>query len=674
MARTLKDSQDNTQAIKPWPVYSKLRLVCKHLVPGHQEDAHEFLRYLVEAMEKAYLLRFKNSKEFDQYTKETTPLNQILGGYLKSSVRCLTCAHVSVTFQHFEDLLLDIRKVNSIEEALDTHFARERLEDMGYKCEACKKKVSATKQFSLERAPISLCIQLKRFSMMGGKINKHVTFRPRLDLSKYASKKTLNDRPLNYRLVALVTHLGASQHCGHYTAIGLTSTGNYYHFDDSCVRPISLQSVLLTNAYIMFYELEGSSSGLPTIVTAKQTCTVTSKTATDTNTTLSAAATTTTDNATTFIGPVFPTDFNKACAKFNGLDSSVPSSTVTTATAPSPPPPPPITPTSKLVLNISNNSNVAKPWTGTKSTLFANRLAAISNGHTKGSKILNGTTIKDEAKAINSNGNSTSTNATTTTTTTEPITKKIIKFSNGCHNNENNKSETQNQQRLTLPSMPKLDINSPSINNGTPLLTPLSSQIQQQQKITHDNKTIISSTFASSSQIKLIALSKTTNGHVNNKMLQPTKPLVPYTVDDDSSDYNNHSDDDSNNRTPPVIKSKTGPWQVTSAYVTNGNSGGSSSSNSSTSGSGRSTPNYAGGIVNRFNVDDANKNVSAADLTVSKLIKYTHQGYGGTVSTWNGQTSNMEKEVSFFFFIDLLRFFIADLQFHIVPFILKLVH
>uniref|UniRef100_A0A1B0CTF7 Ubiquitin carboxyl-terminal hydrolase n=1 Tax=Lutzomyia longipalpis TaxID=7200 RepID=A0A1B0CTF7_LUTLO len=255
MARTLISSQTNQSPIKPWLIHSKLRLVCKHFFPGRQEDAHEFLRYLVEAMEKAYLARVKNSRDLDQYSKETTPLNQILGGYLRSTVRCLACGHVSTTFQHFEDLLLDIRKANTVEEALGGYFARERLEDMGYKCEACKKKTSATKQFSLERAPVALCIQLKRFSMAGTKLNKHVAIRSKLDLTPYASGRA-SGAPLVYRLVAMVTHLGASQNCGHYTAIGLTETGNYYHFDDSTVRPISVQNVLQTNAYIIFYELE----------------------------------------------------------------------------------------------------------------------------------------------------------------------------------------------------------------------------------------------------------------------------------------------------------------------------------------------------------------------------------------------------------------------------------
>ncbi|XP_011203696.2 ubiquitin carboxyl-terminal hydrolase 36 [Bactrocera dorsalis] len=255
MIKTLEASQNNQSAIRPYLVYSKLKFICKHLLMGRQEDAHEFLRYLVEAMEKCFLTRFRNYKELDQYSKETTPLNQILGGYLKSAVRCLACGHVSVTFQHFQDLLLDIRKADTIEEALEGYFSRERLEDMGYKCESCKKKVSATKQFSLERAPIVLCIQLKRFSVMGTKLNKQITIKPRIDLSKFVSRKEVGEQ-LTYKLVAMVTHLGASQHCGHYTAIGLTETGSYYNYDDSYVRPVSVQNVCNTNAYIIFYEID----------------------------------------------------------------------------------------------------------------------------------------------------------------------------------------------------------------------------------------------------------------------------------------------------------------------------------------------------------------------------------------------------------------------------------
>ncbi|KAK9871516.1 hypothetical protein WA026_012887 [Henosepilachna vigintioctopunctata] len=255
MRKTLLESQNaNMNAIRPLYIYNKLRFICRNFILGRQEDAHEFLRHLVEAMEKAYLSRFKNHSQLDAKVKETTPLNQIFGGYLKSSVHCLECGHISTTFQHFQDLLLDIRKSQTLEEALDGYFSREKLDDESYLCESCRKKVSATKQFSIERAPIVLCVQLKRFSVSNTKITKHITFRQRLDLTKFARSRPAN--PLVYKLVSLVTHMGPTVNCGHYTAVGLSPSGNYYQFDDSAVRPISYQGVFTTNAYILMYELE----------------------------------------------------------------------------------------------------------------------------------------------------------------------------------------------------------------------------------------------------------------------------------------------------------------------------------------------------------------------------------------------------------------------------------
>ncbi|CAH1961940.1 unnamed protein product [Acanthoscelides obtectus] len=257
MRKTLQDSQQrNANSIRPILILNKLRLVCEHFIPGRQEDAHEYLRFLVEAMEKAYLSRFKNHTEFDPKTKETTPLNQIMGGYLRLAVRCLKCGHVRTNFDFIQDLCLDIRKAQTIDEALEVYFSREKLEGELYHCEACQKKVPATMQYALERAPMVLCIHLKRFTVRNNKITKHVTFRQRLDLTRYARHKP--NVPLVYRLVALVTHMGPTVSCGHYTAVAQAPSGNYYQFDDSMVRPISHQAVFNTNAYIMFYELESS--------------------------------------------------------------------------------------------------------------------------------------------------------------------------------------------------------------------------------------------------------------------------------------------------------------------------------------------------------------------------------------------------------------------------------
>lgn len=72
---------------------------------------------------------------------------------------------MSVTFQHFQDMLLDIRQSSALDEALRAYFSRERLGDgeEGYRCDKCLRRVAATKQFSLEKPPNVLCIQLKRY-------------------------------------------------------------------------------------------------------------------------------------------------------------------------------------------------------------------------------------------------------------------------------------------------------------------------------------------------------------------------------------------------------------------------------------------------------------------------------------------------------------------------------
>ena len=46
LSQTLKDSLKSS-VIRPNRIYEKLKIICKHMVQGRQEDAHEFLRYAI---------------------------------------------------------------------------------------------------------------------------------------------------------------------------------------------------------------------------------------------------------------------------------------------------------------------------------------------------------------------------------------------------------------------------------------------------------------------------------------------------------------------------------------------------------------------------------------------------------------------------------------------------
>ncbi|XP_065084528.1 ubiquitin carboxyl-terminal hydrolase 36 isoform X2 [Ochlerotatus camptorhynchus] len=727
MAKTLLASQSNQSAIKPFLVYSKLRLVCKHLVPGRQEDAHEFLRYLVEAMEKCYLARIKNSKELDQHSKETTPLNQILGGYLRSEVKCGSCGHVSTTFQHFEDVLLDIRKVSSIDEALKMYFAREHLEEMQYKCEACKRKVAATKQFSLERAPFALCIQLKRFSMMGGKINKVLELKNRLDLTPYSSKSAASSGKLTYKLVSMVTHLGNTQHCGHYTAIGGTESGTYYVFDDSSVRPMSMQHVTSTNAYILFYEMESVQNGIKP--SASSTATLASfANATGSSSTgkvgssgegrnsSSGASSNASplrahgsgsnsghnplfpsklENRPHFIGPVLPQQTAEKTKKLvNGLihlyNDKEDEGEVVTSTSSR------VSPISSSTSSLSNPSPVKQ--------------CDLNSPSTSGGKLVRNL----QASSVKSKFG--------TTITSNGMANPSSSSHNGSFKPSSSSSTASASSSITtMPSMPKL-CNSPAAAKN------YSGEAGEPSAL---SSTVKGAGFPGHSKSSNIP-----NGHQNGSK---AVSLVPYDADDDeeddgvdndgsgeekknrsaagggkrrngrsTADDEDDDDDDSDEdverirshvllgpgvcngkqqrpsepseqeyspKSPPVIKTKAGLWKVSDNRPQPSSSSSSNSANSSNNTSpatsGNSSPaNYShvngnggsGGPLasgyqpnnrqyNGFNGYNHNGNGNHSNNrngndVVSQLYQFSHRGYGAPVRSWNGQQTNMDRELA----------------------------
>lgn len=241
MSKTLDMSRTSYSAFRPQAITSKIEKICGNMRNGQQEDAHEFLTYLLDGMQKSYSIG-RNS--------DLDPIQQIFGGDLISTLRCSDCGKVSENLSPFLDICLDIRNSNSIDEALSSHFDKEILDD--YKCESCGVK-SVTKQTSIKRPPKSLCIQLSRFTYQG-KFDKKITISTKINLSEYVLEES--GTPLSYRLASMIIHTGSSAQCGHYTAIALSEDGNYYKYDDEKVDPMLTEDVLTSPGYIMFYELE----------------------------------------------------------------------------------------------------------------------------------------------------------------------------------------------------------------------------------------------------------------------------------------------------------------------------------------------------------------------------------------------------------------------------------
>ncbi|XP_063312317.1 ubiquitin carboxyl-terminal hydrolase 36 [Pelobates fuscus] len=237
-------------AIKPVSFIRELKKIARHFRFGSQEDAHEFLRYTIDAMQKACLNGYAR---LDRQSQATTLVHQIFGGYLRSRVKCSVCKSVSDTYDPYLDIALEIRHAVNIVRALELFVKSDVLSgENAYMCAKCKKKVPASKRFSVHRASNVLTLSLKRFAnFSGGKISKDVGYPEFLNIRPYMSQS--NGEPVMYALYAVLVHSGYSCHAGHYYCYVKASNGQWYQMNDSLVHASNIKVVLNQQAYVLFY-------------------------------------------------------------------------------------------------------------------------------------------------------------------------------------------------------------------------------------------------------------------------------------------------------------------------------------------------------------------------------------------------------------------------------------
>ncbi|XP_046531249.1 ubiquitin carboxyl-terminal hydrolase 36 isoform X1 [Equus quagga] len=237
-------------AIKPVSFIRDLKKIARHFRFGNQEDAHEFLRYTIDAMQKACL---SGCAKLDRQTQATTLVHQIFGGYLRSRVKCSVCKSVSDTYDPYLDVALEIRQAANIVRALELFVKPDVLSgENAYMCAKCKKKVPASKRFTIHRTSSVLTLSLKRFAnFSGGKITKDVGYPEFLNIRPYMSQSS--GEPVVYGLYAVLVHSGYSCHAGHYYCYVKASNGQWYQMNDSLVHSSNIKVVLNQQAYVLFY-------------------------------------------------------------------------------------------------------------------------------------------------------------------------------------------------------------------------------------------------------------------------------------------------------------------------------------------------------------------------------------------------------------------------------------
>lgn len=125
-------------------------------------------------------------------------------------------------------------------------------------------KRDATKRLLISKAPLVLTVHLKRFAQdTYGRLSKlggHITFHEELDLGPFIDQRDSIKQDGVYQLIGTVEHSGTMRG-GHYVAYvkgesedSTEGKSTWYYISDSHVRKTSLDDVLQSEAYLLFYE------------------------------------------------------------------------------------------------------------------------------------------------------------------------------------------------------------------------------------------------------------------------------------------------------------------------------------------------------------------------------------------------------------------------------------
>lgn len=203
-------------------LFKNLKRINYRMVPGSQHDAHEFALGILGSVEE-HFVKANQAKVFEQ----------IFGGKVVSQITCLSCKHISNSYESMASLSLvdycnhqDINHARSVDDALREFFKPEFLKNANkYRCEKCKTKVEAKKQYRIEKKPNCVVLHLKRFNYQSRKISSTINFAETLSLNEYCDNPAASDQA--YELTGIVVHLGGSLYSGHYVSY-IKSSGKWY--------------------------------------------------------------------------------------------------------------------------------------------------------------------------------------------------------------------------------------------------------------------------------------------------------------------------------------------------------------------------------------------------------------------------------------------------------------
>ncbi|XP_066151617.1 ubiquitin carboxyl-terminal hydrolase 46 [Euwallacea fornicatus] len=280
-------------SIAPKKFIARLRKEKEEFDNYMQQDAHEFLNYLINHISEIILAERQTNTTTNNTTVTTNNINknkgagengtanttqnqseptwvqEIFQGILTSETKCLNCENVSSKDEDFFDLQVDIEQNTSITHCLRCFSNTETLcSDNKFKCDNCCSYQEAQKRMRVKKLPTILALHLKRFKYVE-QYNRHIKVSHRVVFPLELRLFNTSDDAVNpdrlYDLVAVVIHCGSGPNRGHYISI-VKSHGFWLLFDDDQVDKIDSSAIEdfygLTSdtqkssetGYILFYQ------------------------------------------------------------------------------------------------------------------------------------------------------------------------------------------------------------------------------------------------------------------------------------------------------------------------------------------------------------------------------------------------------------------------------------
>lgn len=248
-------------------------------------DAHEFLNFTLNQIgEDLSALHAKQDGRAPSASADDTQhtyVHDLFQGVLTNETKCLTCENVRVPLtqvsyrdEEFLDLSINVSPFTSVSSCLRQFSESEMLHGRNkFFCDACSSLQEAEKRMKIRHSPNILALHLKRFKWderAQGYVKHACRVVFPLDLRLFNMSDQADNPDRNYELFAIVIHVGAGAHQGHYVSI-VKIGQRWALFDDESVSFIAESDISryfgdspeIGSAYVLFYRAQDLGASHP---------------------------------------------------------------------------------------------------------------------------------------------------------------------------------------------------------------------------------------------------------------------------------------------------------------------------------------------------------------------------------------------------------------------------